>query len=83
MTLAEHLAGGYDVYVRGSSPTWSKSLFAKELAADGTLAIEAKSKLKQLDSMIRARGGDESCHVSKIQVRIIRDGLASAATLDN
>lgn len=83
MTLAEHLAGGYDLYVRGSSPTWTKAQFAKELSDDGTLAIEARSRLAQIESMIRARGGNDSCHVSRIQARIIQDGLVASAALDN
>lgn len=72
MTLREHLAKGYDLYVRGASRGWTKKMFVQELQDNPDLLTEARAKLGELASVKRAM---RQCEISKVQERIIADAL--------
>lgn len=76
MTLAEHLAAGYDYFVRARMRPWTPTVFGAELKADAALMAEAKAKLAECDATLRA---GRKCHITEIQQRTIREGLSKSA----
>lgn len=77
LTLAQHLALGYEFIVYGRRKDWSPDTFAEQMKADEALKTEAETKLAALSAVIRARR-EGACHVTTTQARVLSDALAKA-----
>lgn len=77
MTLAEHLAKGYDAYVHGAKRGWSREMLVDDLRTNEALNAEARGKLADLQAAVDAQ---RQCFVSKTQHRILTDAFTALAT---
>lgn len=77
MTLADHLAKGYDAYVHGAKRGWTREMLVDDLRGNDVFRTEARGKLADLSDAMNA---GRQCFVSKTQHRILTDAFTALAT---
>lgn len=72
MTLEEHLAAGYNFYVRGRHKPWTPEFFVEQLKADAELLAAARTKQRDVKKVLDA---GRLCDISKTQNLILTNAL--------